>query len=83
MRTLAIAHKKIVLERLSRTMRGSRDPEPEQAAHTIGLIIDGAIVMALITRDASAAEIASNACTAFMWRGKARRAVNSSRRTKR
>jgi AcrR family transcriptional regulator len=68
LRALAIAHKKIVLERLSVLCSEAGDPEPEQAAHTLGLIIDGAIVMALITRDPSAAEVASRACAAFMRR---------------
>lgn len=68
LRALAIAHKKIVLERLSELCAEAGDPEPEQAAHTLGLIIDGAIVMALITRDSAAAEVASRACAAFMQR---------------
>jgi len=68
LRTLAIAHKKIVLERLAALCAEAGEPEPEQAAHTLGLIIDGAIVMALITRDPSAAEVASRACAAFMHR---------------
>lgn len=68
MRALAIAHKKIVLDRLSSLCAQAGDPEPEQAAHTLGLIIDGAIVMALITRDSSAAEVAGRACAAFMRR---------------
>jgi AcrR family transcriptional regulator len=83
LRLLAIAHKKIVLERLSELCAEAGDPEPEQAAHTLGLIVDGAIVMALITRDTSAAEVASRACTAVMWRRKVRRVVNSSSRAKR
>jgi AcrR family transcriptional regulator len=68
LRLLAIAHKKIVLERLSELCAEAGEPEPEQAAHTLGLIIDGAIVMALITRDPGAAEVASRACAAFMRR---------------
>lgn len=42
--------------------------EPEQTAHTIGLIMDGAIVMALITRDPSAADVAARACAAVIPR---------------
>jgi len=68
LRALAIAHKRIVLERLSTLCAEAGDPEPVQAAHTLGLIIDGAIVMALITRDSAAAEIAGRACAAFMRR---------------
>lgn len=68
MRTLAIAHKKIVIERLSALCAEAEVPEPEQTAHTIGLIMDGAIVMALITRDPSAADIAARACAAVIPR---------------
>lgn len=67
MRSLAIAHKTIVLDRLTALCKEAGLPEPEQAAHTIALIIDGAIVVALITRDPSAAEAAANrACTALL-----------------
>ena len=68
MRTLAIAHKKIVIERLSTLCAEAEIPEPEQTAHAIELIMDGAIVMALITRDPSAADIAARACAAVIPR---------------
>ena len=67
MRSLAIAHKTIVLNRLTELCKEAGVPEPEQAAHTIALIIDGAIVVALITRNPSAAEVAANrACNALL-----------------
>lgn len=66
MRTLAIAHKTIVLDRLTALCNEAGVPEPEQVAHTLGLVIDGAIVMALITRDASAADVANRACAAIL-----------------
>jgi AcrR family transcriptional regulator len=66
MRTHAIAHKKIVIERLSTLCAEAKVPEPEMVAHTIGLIMDGAIVMALITRDPSAADVAARACAAII-----------------
>jgi AcrR family transcriptional regulator len=69
MRSLAIAHKTIVLNRLSALCHEAGVSEPEQAAHTIALIIDGAIVVALITRNPSAAEVAANrACMALLAR---------------
>ncbi len=68
MRTLAIAHKKIVIERLSALCAEAEVPEPELTAHTIGLIMDGAIVMALITRDPAAADVAARACAAVIPR---------------
>jgi AcrR family transcriptional regulator len=66
MRNLAIAHKKIVIARLSDLCAEAELSEPEQAAHTIGLIMDGAIVVALITRDPSAADVAARACAAII-----------------
>ena len=68
MRTLAIAHKTVVINRLSALCAEAKMPEPEETAHTIGLIMDGAIVMALITRDPSAADVAARACAAVLPR---------------
>lgn len=66
MRALAIAHKTIVLDRLTALCTEAGVPEAEQVAHTLGLVIDGAIVMALITRDPSAADVANRACAAIL-----------------
>jgi AcrR family transcriptional regulator len=66
MRTLAIAHKKIVLERLAELCREAGFAEPTQIAHTLGLIIDGAIVAALVTRDSAVADTADRACAAIL-----------------
>ncbi len=68
MRALAIAHKTVVLNRLSALCAEAKMPEPQETAHTIGLIMDGAIVMALITRDPSAADVAARACAAVIPR---------------
>ena len=65
MRARAIAHKKIVLERLAALCAEAQFPEPVQTAHALGLVIDGAIVAALVTRDVSAADIAGRACQAL------------------
>ena len=66
MRKLAIAHKKIVLDRLSHLCGEAGFDEPSQVAHALGLIIDGAIVAALVTRDVAVADIASRACAAIL-----------------
>lgn len=66
MRQLAIAHKKVVLERLTSLCAEAEVPTPEDTAHTIGMIMDGAVVMALITRDPSAADLAARACYALI-----------------
>jgi AcrR family transcriptional regulator len=66
MRTLAIAHKKVVLERLAVLCAEAGCREPTRVAHTLGLIIDGAIVAALVTRDAAVADTAGRACAAVL-----------------
>ncbi|PWT93033.1 MAG: TetR/AcrR family transcriptional regulator, partial [Proteobacteria bacterium] len=66
MRALAIAHKKVVLERLSALCGEAGCRDPDEAAHTLGLIIDGAIVAALITRKADVAVTAGRACAAVL-----------------
>ncbi|WP_264053924.1 hypothetical protein [Rhodopseudomonas palustris] len=40
--------------------------QPSEVAHTLALVIDGAIVMALVTRGASAADVAGRACAAVL-----------------
>ena len=66
MRTLAIAHKTIVLERLAALCAEGGLTEPLAVAHRLGLIIDGAIVAALVTRNAAVADGASRACSAIL-----------------
>jgi AcrR family transcriptional regulator len=66
MRALAIAHKKVVLERLATLCTEAGLKEPNQVAHSLGLIIDGAIVAALVTRDSAVAETASRTCASVL-----------------
>jgi AcrR family transcriptional regulator len=66
MRTLAIAHKQVVLARLSALCREAGLADPDQVAHTLGIVIDGAIVAALITRNPGAADAADRACEAIL-----------------
>ena len=70
MRSLAIAHKKIVLERLAALCAEAALHEPLQVAHSLGLIIDGAIVAALVTGNASIADTASQACAMILSQAK-------------
>jgi AcrR family transcriptional regulator len=72
MRTLALAHKRIVLDRLSALCAEAGLRDPDGVAHTLGLVIDGAIVAALVTRDPSVADTASRGCTAILSSGFAR-----------
>jgi AcrR family transcriptional regulator len=66
MRTLALAHKRVVLKRLSELCAEAGLREPDDIAHTIGLVIDGAIVAALVTRDPKVADNASRGCKAIL-----------------
>jgi AcrR family transcriptional regulator len=66
MRNLALAHKKVVLARLTELCGDAGVKEPAQTAHTLGLVIDGAIVAALITRDPAVADNAGRACGAIL-----------------
>ena len=65
LRSLAIAHKKIVLERIATLCTEAGAAIPASRA-TLGLIIDGAIVAALITRDAAVADTAGRACVTIV-----------------
>jgi AcrR family transcriptional regulator len=68
MRTLAMAHKKVVLNRLVELCAEAGFDDPTDVAHTLGLIIDGAIVAALVTRNAAVADTAGRACAAILKR---------------
>ena len=59
LREITMAHKKTVLERIEElaAQAGSRDPA--RLAHKIGLLIDGAIVVAMISRDPAVARLAA------------------------
>lgn len=58
---IALAHKKQVMTRLIDLAREAGSEDPESLAHQIGLLIDGAIVAAMITGDAQVARHANKA----------------------
>jgi AcrR family transcriptional regulator len=66
MRMLALAHKKIVLERIAVLCAEAGIAAPIETAHALGLAIDGAIVAALVTRDATVADTAGRVCAAIL-----------------
>lgn len=66
LRRLAIAHKTVVLARLAELCAEAGFANPVQAAHVLGLMIDGAIVAALVTRDPGVADTAARALNAIM-----------------
>jgi hypothetical protein len=65
MRNLALAHKKVVLARLTELCADAGLADAGATAHTLGLVIDGAIVAALVTRDPAVAENAGRAWRDF------------------
>ena len=52
MRRLALAHKSVVLARIRILLVEAGAADPHGLSHQIGIVIDGAIVAALVTRDA-------------------------------
>ncbi|MGE3642457.1 MAG: TetR/AcrR family transcriptional regulator [Beijerinckiaceae bacterium] len=69
LRAIALGHKKIVLDRMIELASEARVLSPEKTAHELGLVIDGSIVAALITRDPSVAGVARRAAEAILMCG--------------
>ena len=61
LRVITIAHKSAVLGRIESLARDARAEDPNRLAHKLGLLIDGAIVVAMITKDPGAAHLAAEA----------------------
>lgn len=68
LRQIALAHKKVVLATLSRLAAEAGAPDPDGAAHQLGLLIDGAIVAAMITRDENVALLAGETADLLLAR---------------
>ncbi len=60
-RKIALSHKAIVLERLTAMAREAGAAKPAKTAHELGLLIDGAIVAAMVTGDPKVARHAKSA----------------------
>ena len=60
-RAIALRHKKVVLSHIERLAGEMGASEPEVLAHQLGLLIDGAIVAAMVTRDPKVADTAGRA----------------------
>ena len=58
LRDVTLAHKKAVLARLEQLARAAGATNPEKIAHQIGMLIDGAIVVSMISRDPGVARLA-------------------------
>ncbi|MBC8049523.1 MAG: TetR/AcrR family transcriptional regulator [Chitinophagales bacterium] len=66
MRNIALTHKKLVLSKVIMLATDAGISDPIGAAHQIAVIIDGAIVAALITRDPLIARAAKRAAKAVV-----------------
>ena len=66
LRQMTIAHKKVVLEAIETLAREAGAENPADLSHQIGLLIDGAIVMAMVTEDPAAADIGGGMAKALI-----------------
>lgn len=66
MRRLALAHKRVVLDRIEALLCEAGAPDPLGLSHQLGLVIDGAIVAALVTRKPEISDAAGSALSCLM-----------------
>lgn len=66
MRDLALRHKAEVLDAIAALAKEAGAADPGSLAHQIGLLIDGAIVAVMVTRQPALADVAAQACGAVM-----------------
>ena len=66
MRTIAIRHKKIVLNHIQKLAAEAGAKDAAGLAHQIGLLIDGAIIAAMVTRDCAVADAAELAARTLL-----------------
>jgi AcrR family transcriptional regulator len=66
LRKLALGHKMIVLEHIRALCAEAGVRDPDQFTHEIALLIDGAIVAAMITKNPSVAEVAQTALASLL-----------------
>ena len=65
-RAIAMRHKKVVLAHIEKLAREMGATEPDVLAHQLALLIDGAIVAAMVSRDPDVADTAGlAACSLF------------------
>ncbi len=66
LRAMTLRHKKAVLAYLETLAREIGAPQPADFAHQIALLMDGAIVAAMVTRSATTADTAAHAAKALI-----------------
>jgi AcrR family transcriptional regulator len=77
-RAIAMKHKKIVLAHIEKLAIETGAVEPKLLAHQLALLIDGAIVAAMVSRDASVADTAGLAASSLFARLKKRQTAGAS-----
>jgi hypothetical protein len=72
-RTIAMKHKKVVLGHIEKLADELGSSEPTVLAHQLGLLIDGAIVAAMVSRDPGVADTAALAAGPLLSQSKAKK----------
>jgi AcrR family transcriptional regulator len=73
-RNIAMRHKKVVLGHIEKLVGEMGAAEPQVLAHQLGLLIDGAIVAAMVSRDPAVADMAGLAAENLFGPAKVRKA---------
>ncbi len=79
LRGITLRHKSLVLRRIEEVAAEADCPHPAALAHQLGIIMDGAIVAAMVTRDRGIADAAGIAASALIERDVPTAAVDSTR----
>ena len=66
LRSLAIAHKNVLLTAIAKLAEQAGASDPQCLSHQIGLLIDGAIVAVMVTRQPALADTAAKAANALI-----------------
>src|SRR3981189_933966 len=77
-RAIALKHKKVVLAHIEKLAGEMGAGEPQMLAHQLALLIDGAIVAAMVTRDPTVADTAGLAAGSLFGPSKARKPKRTS-----
>ena len=78
-RNIALRHKKVVLAHIAKLAGEMGAVEPESLAHQLALLIDGAIVAAMVSRDPGVADTAGLAASNLFGPSKVRKPKRASR----
>lgn len=66
LRAITLKHKRLVLDRIGAMAWEARCSDPPALAHQLGLLMDGATVAAMVTRDSAVADAAGAAAAALI-----------------